>query len=476
MNGTTLSGIPVMNVRGTEPLDGYPANPPIPMPLPSLLSPTTRFDSRDRRILFLMGIVGFVVGYGGAQMAHTLPFARQTLGLTEGEMSLAFAAVRAVSLLGVIFAVVADRTGRRRPLLGAYALLAIGSLLTAFVPTVPFYVISQSLVRVAVVTVAGIGLVLLAEELTAQVRAYGIGIYGLAGSLGVGTGLLLLPIAERNDEAWRILFAIAGLGLLAFPMLSRFLPESRAFRTAPGISFVKALRMGLGRHFWPLAAISFFVAAFSSPAFDFVLERLINDLAWETGAARFLLIVFSGLGTVGLLAGGRFADLFGRRPTTAAALVLGSGGGLAFYWFDNGWVLAASIFLATFGATMLTPSLGAHRAELFPTRLRATAGAWVTNTAILGSIFGFLVGGILIDSLGLAETMAILSSGLLISVLLVLRLPETRGMDLVRARVARPQSTTAAPSPAPPSSPSTPTTHQGDRGRPAVPPPSPPPQ
>ena len=81
----------------------------------------------------------------------------------------------------------------------------------------------------------------------------------------------------------------------------------------------QALRAGLGRHFWPLAAIAFLIAAYSSPAFDFVLERMIDDLQWDTGAARFLLIFFSGIGAFGLLVGGRLADSIGRKPTTAAA-------------------------------------------------------------------------------------------------------------------------------------------------------------
>ena len=51
------------------------------------------FTTADRRILFLASIVGFVAGYAGSQMPHTLPFARTALELTEGQMSGIFAAV-----------------------------------------------------------------------------------------------------------------------------------------------------------------------------------------------------------------------------------------------------------------------------------------------------------------------------------------------------------------------------------------------
>ncbi len=403
------------------------------------------FTPRDRRVLFLTSIIGFVTGYAGSQMAHTLPFARASFELTEGQMSAIFAAVRAVSLLGVLFAMSADRNGRRKPLLAAFALLAFGSLATAFVPSVAAYVISQSAVRVALVAIAALSIVLIAEELHSNVRAFGIGIYGLAGSMGVGLGLLLLPIAEANDNAWRILFGFATLGLLAFPLLNRFLPESQAFTPAESIPFYKALGMGLSRHFWPLAGVSFFVAAFSSPAFDFVLERLINGLSWDTGAARFLLIVFSGIGAVGLLVGGRLADRYGRRPTSVAALAIGLVGGVGFYTLDSGWFLAASIFLATLGATMLAPSFAAQRTELFPTRVRATANAWLTNVAIIGSISGFAAGAVLIDTIGIAATISALGAGLVIAMVLVLRLPETQGMDLVRKKAVRSDTTRQAP-------------------------------
>jgi MFS family permease len=421
------------------------------------------FTIRDRRVLTLMMFVALVAGYGGSQLSHTLPFARNDLGLSEGGMNWVFAATRVASFVGLGFMVYADRHGRRRPFLIAYALLPIGNLLTAIAPDPVTFAATQSVTRIAVIAVAGLAIVLLAEELTPRLRALGIGLYALAGAAGSGLGLSVLPIADTSDAAYRLLFAFTGVGLLGIPVLMRFLNESRAFVAYEHkVTFRTALRAGLGRHFWPMAAISFFVAMFSAPATSFVMERLVGNLAWETGPARFLLMVFSGLGTAGVIIGGRLADRIGRKQTTILALLTGLVGGVAFYTQDSGWVLAPAIFLATMGLGMLTPSLASHRSELFPTRVRATAAGWITNVAIGGSIAGFTIGGLVVDRVGLPRTITALGAGLLIAVLLVTRLPETRGMDLVRSRGGQQPATRQGPRNATPSSSSQPTTRRVD--------------
>jgi MFS family permease len=101
---------------------------------------------------------------------------------------------------------------------------------------------------------------------------------------------------------------------------------------------------------------------------------------------------------------------------------------------------------------MLVPAFAAHRSELFPTRVRATAAGWITNAAILGSIAGFAIGAVVVDRIGLPRTISLLAAGLLIAALLVTRLPETRGLDLVRSR-PRASAATAATADVPSESP-----------------------
>jgi MFS family permease len=211
-------------------------------------------------------------------------------------------------------------------------------------------------------------------------------------------------------------------------LLNRFLEETRAFTrpsSAPGYNAI--MHTGEGRYLWTLGGIAFLVAVFSSPAFNFVLERLVNDLEWTATSATWLLVIASGIGTIGLLIGGRLADVVGRRQAAALGILVGLAGGVGFYFVDSTLLLGVTVFLGTLGATMLTPAFAAQRSELFPTRVRASAGGFITNAGIVGSILGALV----VDTIGLSRTVAFLGLGLLAAVWLVFQLPETKGRVLV---------------------------------------------
>ena len=100
--------------------------------------------------------------------------------------------------------------------------MPLANIATAVASDPVSFTIAQSVARIAVIAVAGLAIVILAEELSPQIRALGIGLYALAGAAGSGIGLTLLPIADNSETAYRTLFALTGLGLLAIPLLARF--------------------------------------------------------------------------------------------------------------------------------------------------------------------------------------------------------------------------------------------------------------
>lgn len=394
--------------------------------------PVQAFTAADRRITFLMWLSGVLQGFAQAQANATLPFVRLTLGLSEGQMGQLLAMARLGSFLALAFSAYGDRRGRRRPFLAAFALVVVANGLTALSTGGITYASLQALVRAGTAAVSILAGVLLSEHLSPAVRAYGISIYGAASSFGAGLALLALPIADLSDGAWRVLFAASSVGVVALPLLAAKLRESPIFARAPRqrVHLLSALGGVHARSFWLMAGASFLLAAFSAVGLAFTLERLVNDLGFPTPQAVAISLVGGTIGGIGFLVGGRIADAWGRRPTAVLALLMALAGGVAIYRLSEPLPLAAAFAVSGFGSFAAIPALGAHRNELFPTHLRATAVVWLNNIAVLGSASGLTAARPAIDRLGLPATVTLLGAGVLVAVMLVMLLPETRGQPL----------------------------------------------
>lgn len=396
------------------------------------LAPPVPLGRREVGILALLGVAAFSQGWAANVFTHTLAYTRVTFGLSDQGIADVEAVVRAVALVALAFAWWADHHGRRGPLLLAFLLIPAANLATAFAPSLPVFAALQGVGRIGTIALGALGLVMVAEEANPQVRGYASAIFALGLSMGTGFGLLVTPVAQTGAEAWRILFAVSSAPLLLLPVLARRLHESRAFRPGTRARLSLALRGGLARYFWPMAGLSFAVAAFTGPGAGFINPRLVNDLGWGQGSASLLLVAASTPAVLlGLLGGGRAADLVGRRPTELAAAVVGVAGAMAVYFSEEGWVMGLGVFLSILGASAFAPAFTAQRAELFPTEARATAGAWLVNAGILGGLGGFLAGRFAIGAWGVPVTIAGLGGLTLASMALLALLPETRGADVI---------------------------------------------
>lgn len=394
-----------------------------------MFRPVRPLQRREVVVLALFAVVALAQGWTGAAITHVLPYVQRDYAMSDAAVFDLMTVIRVVSLAAIAFSWWGDHRGRRRPLLIAFTLLPAATLASALTTGVGWLAATQAAARVGTIAISGLALVVLAEEMGPEVRGYAAGMYALVGAIGTGLGLLLRPIGAASPEGWRIVLALSALPLVALPLLYFKLRESRAFspsaRRAP---LTAMLRSGHAARFWPLAGVSFAVSAFTSPAANLALIRLETDLEWSAGSASLLLATTSAPGVIlGVLIGGRLADTIGRRPTEVLALVVGVGGGYLFYLVDGGWVMAAGIAASNLGAFAFAPAFAAHRAELFPTALRATAVAWIVNASILGGIFGFAAGRFVVAEWGISLTVVALGAVVLVATLLVLPLPETRG-------------------------------------------------
>jgi predicted MFS family arabinose efflux permease len=376
-----------------------------------------------------MWAAAVVQGYSQATVTATLPFTREALGLTEGQASAVLAVTRLAALGAILFSWWADHRGRRRPLLAAFALMVVGAGATAFAAGAWPFALSQSLVRACSGAVAALGIVWLAERLDPARRALGLSLFGAASSFGAGLALLSLPVAETDP---RLPYLVSLLGLLLVPLMAKHVEETAPFgpehRGQHRLATLVA-RPWRGRLLL-LGAAAFLAASFTSVGIAFSTERLVNQMGLPTGTAAVLSLAAGTVGAVGLFVGGRLADTWGRRPTSAVALLVSAVAGVAFYRAGSLPLVVAALTVSALATFAYVPAFGAHRSELFPTTIRATAGTTAHTAGTLGSAAGLAFGSLVIDHWGLGATMSALAFACVAGAVLTLFLPETRGKDL----------------------------------------------
>ena len=378
--------------------------------------------------MFVIWVAGVVQGFAQSQASASLPFTREGLGLTEGEMSLMLGLARLAAFAALPLGWLGDHRGRRKPFLLAMTFIVAGGALAGLVAEAWQFGLFHSLLRTGTAAVSGLAIVLLAENSSLRVRAYAISFYGAAVSFGSGIALMVLPLAEIN---WRIPHLLTGLGFLLLPFLIRNVPESEIYISEPeGGHWSELVKGEWSRRFWIVVAVGFLASAYGAVGAAFSTERLINQVGVSTGTTVIVLLVGGTLGGIGFFLGGHLADAWGRRNTSVMALLMALGGGIALYSVTSLPLIVIAVMISAFGTFAFVPAGGSHRAELFPTTLRASANTASSNGALAGSAFGLIIGIYTIDTFGLTNTMLILGVGLLAAAGLTLLLPETRGQDL----------------------------------------------
>lgn len=394
--------------------------------------PVDRFTRNDRRIVFVIWVAGVLQGFAQAQAAATLPFTRDGLGLSEGEMSLLLGVARLAAFAALPLGWLGDHKGRRRPLLIALSLVVAGGAVAGLAIEAWHFGAAQAVLRTGTAAMSGIAIVLLAEQVSPTIRAYAISFYGAAVSLGSGMALMTLPLADGGGESWRIPHLMIAIGLLLFPFLIKNVPESQVFASESRHEghWSELIKGQWARRFWTVLLVGFLASAFTSVALAFSTERMINQVGLTTGVTVVISLIGGTLGGIGFFVGGHLADSWGRRNTTVLSLLLALGGAVVLYWSFSIPVIIVAIMVSSFGTFAFVPAGGTHRAELFPTSLRASATTASANFGLAGSAAGLILGIFTIDRFGISRTVTGLGLGVLIAAVLTLTLPETRGQDL----------------------------------------------
>ena len=357
---------------------------------------------------------------------------KSAVGLSGSELGVGLAILRLASLGALPFASLADRWGRLRILRDT---LAVGLLVTAAAALSPsywFFVACFALARPLLAAASTLVQVVTVEITATARRVHRLAVMVAGGGIGAGLSAVLHG-AIRGPNSFRWLFAVAVLPALLIPGLLRAVPEPRRH-----VGDSPAVRLGsIPAHLrGRLAVVGFTVGMITGPANGFTFVYGEGVLRLSPSAVAGIVTASAVSGLAGLILGRRLAHTIGRRGTVGIG-VLTLAVTSAFAYSGGRLSFEVGYFLGVGAAGLLAPAASALSTEIFPHVHRATAAGWAGVAGVLGAtaglaLFGWIgdaVGGVASSSLRIPALVTFLP--LLPMLLLLTRLPESRGVDLV---------------------------------------------
>ncbi len=426
-------------------------------------APAERLDPRAGQVLGVLCLLSVVAGYLGTLLSQTITFAFDEFDAGLATQGNTLTAVRVGVLLALALVALADRRGRRPVLLfSAVAGCVVASAGAASIG-VWSYGASQMVSRSLSTAMFVLLLVIAAEEVPAGSRAYAVSVLTLSAGLGSGMVVWLLPLADLGLRAWRILFLAPLLALPLVLFCARRLSESRRFTPRATSGQVASGRSPAGtaspdserrrrraRRLFLLGCGALLFSLFAAPASQFLNEFLRSERSYSASNISVFQLSINTPAAIGVLVGGRFSDIWGRRRIGALGLAAGAAFTVLRY-AEGGWPMWMWGVLASIFGAASVPVMGAFGAELFGTSNRAGSNGLITAMGVVGSMIGLQIVGRFTDAGGeFGHVFAMIAGAPVVVALLILFVfPETawRELEDLNPEDPRPDDQTPRPPP-----------------------------
>ncbi|MGB8475046.1 MAG: MFS transporter [Candidatus Acidiferrum sp.] len=247
----------------------------------------------------------------------------------------------------VLFGLLADRYGRRIPLMANVIYFSVIELLCGFSPNFTFFLVMRALFGIGMGGEWGVGASLAMEA--APVRWRGI----LSGILqcGYSIGYLLAALAARfllPAWGWRPMFWIGAVPALLALYIRTKVPESEAWKQHRAASTWQVLRIAASewKRFLYLVALMTFMMFLSHGTQD-LYPDFLQEVHHASVAVRANIAIIYNIGAViGAILFGHFSQIVGRRKGMIAAL------GLSLVMIPL-WAFGENLVVLVIGAFLL---------------------------------------------------------------------------------------------------------------------------
>jgi SHS family lactate transporter-like MFS transporter len=271
----------------------------------------------------------------------------------------------------LIFGLLADRYGRRLPLMLDLVFFSVVEVATAFAPNYATFLVLRALFGIGMGGEWGVGSSLALEKVPPRLR----GLFGGLLMQGYSAGNLLAALCFFtlfNRWGWRPMFLLGGAPALLAIFIRMRVKESEVWKEtkAQDWSHLRHTIMAHWKVFFYIVVLMTFFALGSHGTLDMYPTFL--QRYWHFDPSRRAMI--SAIASVGAMCGGIIfswlSDFKGRKLTIIAGLLLSVAMIPLWAWAPSAVLLAAGAFLINFmfqGAWGVIP---AHLAELAPDTIR----------------------------------------------------------------------------------------------------------
>ena len=402
---------------------------------------------RERVTVIALVAMLFYQGFAAAIVSVAAPWIGISFNLDGAGIARLFAWISLSALGALALSRMIDRYGRRRMILWCMAAIPVCSIGTALSIRLIWFTVFQ-IGLYAAVGAAGSGcIVMLSEELPIERRARGQSFGGLAGAVGAGFCVFLMPIFVAYGWSWRWMFVISTAGVAMMPAMARLLPESERWELsdASGITtrtnFYDVFQPLYRRRSLTMIVCGLAVAISTTGANAFGYYHAVSVVGQSAAATSTMTIVAGGLGLLGFPLGAWAAERFGRVPTAVSFGILITAGHLWYFWGPPSHFAWPLMWLATgfFWFNVCdnggTVAINAAATELFPTALRGTMIGWFALVGAIGAVISNAAVALLANAMGGVSIVvgALSIVGIPAAILFGIMIDETRGLSLETA-------------------------------------------
>lgn len=405
---------------------------------------TDELPQKRRGYAVASGILGwtldsfdfFIVVFLVDTLATHFQVGKSAIVLTLG----ATLAMRPVGAL--LFGMMADRYGRRKPLMAVVAYFSLIEVLSGLAVNYPMFLILRLLYGIGMGGFWGVGASLTLESAPRRWRGL------LSGLLqgGYPLGYLLAAVAARlilPAWGWRAMFW-AGLLPGAITMLVAYLsPESAAWKQhrVPSINGIFRVMWENRKGFAYLVLTLTLMICLSHGTQDLYPDFLKTAHHISPNVVAYLAMFYNVGALLGTISGGSASEKIGRRASIICALGLCALVIPMWAFGHSLTTLAIGAFLMQIGVQGAWGVIPAHLNELSPDAVRSLFPGFIYQ---LGVLFGSPTNTIeyaLRDRVGYQWALTIFEAATIVALVVVFALgPERKGKDFLRKPQSLPEA------------------------------------